>query len=129
MAPALAAAGTGPGTPLAAEEEEEAASAEAAAVEDALECALAVAQSGEEGRQVALESGALGAAAAVLQRWAAAADFAGSAGSAGVAAAKGPGLQACLLAVRLAWAVLGGGQSVQAAIAGGVRLHALHAVL
>ncbi|GAB4817373.1 hypothetical protein N2152v2_004419 [Parachlorella kessleri] len=42
--------------------------AEAASVVDALECALCVAQSGAEGRHVALESGALGTALVVLQR-------------------------------------------------------------
>ena len=43
------------------------AAADAAAVQDALECAVAAARSGAEGRAVAAQSGALGAAAAALR--------------------------------------------------------------
>ena len=64
-APAAAGGGAGDGAAPAAVCN---AASDAAAVQDALECVVAVARSGEEGRAVAADSGALAAAAAVLQR-------------------------------------------------------------
>lgn len=99
--------------------------ADTASVVDALECALAVALACEEGRLVALESGALSAAAAVLQH-----------GSSTVAGSGGGGerplpdlLQACVLAVRLVTAVLGQGPPGEVLSGGAPDAQAAHALV
>ena len=63
LAPTASAAAAPPAEEAAAE-----AAADAAAVQDALECLVAAARSGNEGRAIAAESGALSAAVALLLR-------------------------------------------------------------
>lgn len=102
VGPVLAAASglaSAEGAPAGQQGDSSAAAADAGSVEDALECALAVAQSGSEGRAVVLESGTLGVTFAVLARGA-------DSGAAPAPAAVERHARCWLLAVRLVAVVL-----------------------